>query len=183
MVGLEEGDSDDEMMQVIDDDVSGMPESDDEEIDSDLELDDETVAAILNGKRKIPAVVSESDAVAAKKAKIVEITSQEEKKQPEKKESAEEVKQQENKKKNKKNKNKNKTAEEAAKPKEAEVKPKEAEVKPKEPEAAKQEKSPAKRTLPSGIVVEDSLVGKGAKATNGKKVTGSLFSSSGCSFQ
>ncbi|KAI8921631.1 hypothetical protein BC831DRAFT_418418 [Entophlyctis helioformis] len=138
---------DSEMLEGEDDD-----DEDDEDEGEEEELDEEAIEAILKanakaGKRKPEPIPKESN---NKKAKIVEVV---EEPTPAPEQSKKQAKKEE--------------AAAASAKKEAQAK----KETPKESPAKKEAVSPAKRTLPSGLVVEDTVVGTGARATNNKKVS------------
>lgn len=118
-------------------------------------MDDDEIANILSGKRKTIPKSTEPD---AKKAKIVEIVENEEgEKSIEKKDER------------KMTKKERKAAKKAIKEQEAtpSSSPKD---EPKDDEPATKKTDANKRTLPSGLVIEDKVVGTGPVAQKGTKL-------------
>jgi FK506-binding nuclear protein len=156
----------DEEMDFDEDDEDD--EEDDDEDDDEEEMDEEEIEALMKalaGDKRKAAKAEKSSGL--KKAKIVEVTEEEaekllkkpkeapaaaEKKKAEKKEA--EVKQDKKKQQEKQ---------------QQEKKP--AEVEKKKDEKKEQQQKSTKQTLPSGLVLEDVIVGTGPRAKNGNKVS------------
>ncbi|KAI8904434.1 hypothetical protein EDD86DRAFT_230204 [Gorgonomyces haynaldii] len=137
----EEIDSDLEVDPEAFGDVEVDMDEDDEDDDDEEELDEETIERLLKGAKRGSSTIPKSTDPTAKKAKIVEIEDAEEDEEEEEEE------------------------EEKPAPKKQEKKQEKKEEKKAEQEGAK------KRTLPSGIVIEDSVIGQGPRAKPGKKVS------------
>ena len=168
---LEQEDDDDDEVSDEDEEMELFDEDSGYKIDVDEELTDADIEALLAKRKGKP--IPKSNEPAAKKSKIVEVVeevsaSEEDEDEEEKPVKKEQPKKQAQKEQPKKQEKPTPKKEEKPTPKKEE---KPTPKKDEKPTPKKEEvKKENKKTLPSGLVIEDSIVGQGPRAKNGKRV-------------